>query len=72
MATLKHRLNKTDDRVALHVVTIPSPVVSQAMAAAGADVETSSPLLGHHDLADLVDLDARRRSAQPQVQGPAC
>ena len=37
MATLKHRLNKTDDRVALHVVTIPSPVVSQAMAAAGAD-----------------------------------
>ena len=37
MPHLKQRLLKTDDRVALHVCTIPSPVVTQAMAAAGAD-----------------------------------
>lgn len=37
MATLKHRLHQTDDRVALHLCTIPSAVVTQAMAAAGAD-----------------------------------
>lgn len=34
---LKYRLNNTDDRVAIHIVTIPSAVVTQAMAAAGAD-----------------------------------
>lgn len=37
MASLKHRLHATEDRFAIHVVTIPSPVVTQAMAAAGAD-----------------------------------
>ena len=37
MARLKHRLNHTEDRVALHICTIPSPVVTQAMAASGAD-----------------------------------
>lgn len=37
MATLKHRLNHTSDRVTFHVVTIPSATVTQALAAAGAD-----------------------------------
>ncbi len=37
MANLKHRLHHTDERVALHLCTIPSAVVTQAMAAAGAD-----------------------------------
>lgn len=37
MPSLKHRLQNTDDRVALHICTIPSAVVTQAMAAAGAD-----------------------------------
>lgn len=37
MATLKHRLNHTTDRLTAHVVTIPSATVTQAMAAAGAD-----------------------------------
>jgi 4-hydroxy-2-oxoheptanedioate aldolase len=37
MARLKYRLNKTDDRFAIHVCTIPSATVTQAMAAAGAD-----------------------------------
>ena len=37
MAGLKHRLAQTKDRVALHICTIPSAVVTQAMAAAGAD-----------------------------------
>ncbi len=37
MARLKHRLHHTTDRVALHLCTIPSAVVTQAMAAAGAD-----------------------------------
>ena len=37
MDRLKHRLAHTSDRVALHVATIPSPVVTQAMAASGAD-----------------------------------
>ena len=37
MARLKHRLKHTDDRFAIHVCTIPSATVTQAMAAAGAD-----------------------------------
>lgn len=37
MDRLKYRLAHTEDRVALHIATIPSPVVTQAMAAAGAD-----------------------------------
>ncbi|WP_424968980.1 HpcH/HpaI aldolase family protein [Dinoroseobacter sp. S76] len=37
MPTLKHKLHSTTDRLTLHVCTIPSATVSQAMAAAGAD-----------------------------------
>lgn len=37
MPDLKHRLHDTDDRLAIHMCTIPSPVVTQALAAAGAD-----------------------------------
>ncbi len=37
MTSLKHRLQNTSDRLALHVCTIPSATVPQAMAAAGAD-----------------------------------
>ena len=37
MTNLKHRLNETDDRLPLHVCTLPSATVTQAMAAAGAD-----------------------------------
>lgn len=37
MARLKHRLHHTKDRFAIHVCTIPSATVTQAMAAAGAD-----------------------------------
>lgn len=37
MARLKHRLKHTQDHRALHLCTIPSAVVTQAMAASGAD-----------------------------------
>jgi 4-hydroxy-2-oxoheptanedioate aldolase len=37
MTDLKHRLHNTDDRMTMHIVTIPSATVTQAMAAAGAD-----------------------------------
>ncbi|NJN05597.1 MAG: hypothetical protein HC814_03280 [Rhodobacteraceae bacterium] len=37
MARLKYRLKHTNDRFAIHVCTIPSATVTQAMAAAGAD-----------------------------------
>jgi 4-hydroxy-2-oxoheptanedioate aldolase len=37
MPTLKHKLHQTDARFTMHVCTIPSATVPQAMAAAGAD-----------------------------------
>ena len=37
MPTLKQKLHSTADRLTLHVCTIPSATVPQAMAAAGAD-----------------------------------
>lgn len=37
MATMKQRLAETDDRMTMHIVTVPSPVMTQALAAAGAD-----------------------------------
>lgn len=37
MTHLKYRLHNTQDRMTMHVVTIPSATVTQALAAAGAD-----------------------------------
>lgn len=37
MPTLKTRLHKTDDHMTMHMCTIPSAAIPQAMAAAGAD-----------------------------------
>lgn len=37
MTHLKHRLRTTDDRMTMHICTIPSATVTQALAAAGAD-----------------------------------
>lgn len=37
MATLKEKIRNTKDRLAVHICTIPSAAVTQAMAASGAD-----------------------------------
>ncbi len=38
MPTLKHKLHQSDARISMHICTIPSAAITQAFAAAGADV----------------------------------
>lgn len=37
MPTLKHKLHQGDDRLSMHICTIPSPAITQTFAAAGSD-----------------------------------
>lgn len=57
MSTFRQRLHETQDRMTMHIVTIPSPAVPQAMAAAGADaviIDMEHGAIGHAEAHALI------------------
>lgn len=67
---LKQRLNETNDTLANVIVTIPSPVVTQALAAAGADTMILDMEHGALDYASLHGMIAATKGyvCSPQVR----